>query len=65
MSIIAPAENRMVLDNIEWNTFLDLSNQRRGSVPRITYDRGLMRSNNGSTSMHIGSLSVFGQDIRF
>ena len=42
MSIIAPAENRTVLDNIEWDTFVDLSNQRRGSVPRITYDRGLM-----------------------
>ena len=42
MPILAPVENRIVLDDIEWGTFVELSNQRRGNVPRMTFDRGLL-----------------------
>ncbi|MEM6365475.1 MAG: Uma2 family endonuclease [Planctomycetota bacterium] len=34
------SEQRTVLRNIAWQTFLDLAEQREGSVPRMTYDRG-------------------------
>lgn len=34
------AEQRTLLREITWETFVDLSDQRRGSVPRMTYDRG-------------------------
>jgi Uma2 family endonuclease len=33
-------EQRTLLRNITWQTFLDLCDQREGSVPRMTYDRG-------------------------
>lgn len=33
-------EQRTLLRNITWQTFLDLCEQRQGSVPRMTYDRG-------------------------
>ncbi|MEM1228579.1 MAG: Uma2 family endonuclease [Planctomycetota bacterium] len=33
-------EQRTLLRNIAWQTFLDLCDQREGSVPRMTYDRG-------------------------
>ncbi|MDZ4848685.1 MAG: Uma2 family endonuclease [Pirellulaceae bacterium] len=42
MPIIVSAENRTLLDNIRWETFVELSEQRRGSIPRMTYDRGLL-----------------------
>lgn len=36
------AETRMVLENVEWGTFVELAGQRRGSVPRMAYDRGIL-----------------------
>lgn len=39
---IQPAETRTVLENIHWETYVDLSEQRRGSVPRMTYDEGVL-----------------------
>ena len=41
MSIATPAaEQRTLLRNIRWETFVELTEQREGSVPRMTYDRG-------------------------
>ena len=37
---IETAEQRTLLRNISWQTFLDICDQREGSVPRLTYDRG-------------------------
>ena len=34
------AEQRTLMTNIRWETFVELSEQREGSVPRMTYDRG-------------------------
>jgi len=33
---------RTVLENIRWETFVDLAEQRRGSVPRMTFDNGVL-----------------------
>lgn len=35
-------EARTVLENIRWETFVELATQRRGSVPRMTYDEGTL-----------------------
>jgi Uma2 family endonuclease len=32
----------MVLENVAWQTFVALAEQRRGSVPRMTYDQGVL-----------------------
>jgi Uma2 family endonuclease len=37
-----PAETRTVLENIRWTTFVELAEQRRGSVPRMTFDQGTL-----------------------
>lgn len=37
-----PAETRTVMENIRWDTYVELSEQRRGSVPRMTYDEGVL-----------------------
>lgn len=42
MQPMAPAETRTVLENILWETYVDLAEQRRGSVPRMTYDEGVL-----------------------
>lgn len=42
MPLLAPAETRTVLDNVRWETFLELAEGRGGSVPRMTYDRGVL-----------------------
>jgi Uma2 family endonuclease len=42
MPLRAPAETRTVLDNVRWETFLELAEGRSGSVPRMTYDRGVL-----------------------
>jgi Uma2 family endonuclease len=42
MPLLAPAETRTVLDNVRWETFLELVEGRSGSVPRMTYDRGML-----------------------
>jgi len=39
---ILPAESRTLVENVRWETYVALADDRRGSVPRITYDRGLM-----------------------
>ncbi|MCA9013428.1 MAG: Uma2 family endonuclease [Planctomycetaceae bacterium] len=36
------SETRMVLENVRWETFVELSEQRRGSVPRMTFDEGVL-----------------------
>ena len=42
MKMLAPAETRTVLENIRWETFVELADQRRGSVPRMTFDEGVL-----------------------
>ncbi|MEZ6087747.1 MAG: Uma2 family endonuclease [Pirellulaceae bacterium] len=32
----------MVLENVAWDTYVTLADQRRGSVPRMTYDNGIL-----------------------
>ena len=36
------AETRTVMENIRWETFVELAEQRRGSVPRMTFDEGVL-----------------------
>lgn len=42
MQTVFPAETRTLLENIRWETFVELSEQRRGSVPRMTFDEGML-----------------------
>ncbi len=42
MRLSFPPETRTLIDNVRWETYVALVEDRRGSVPRITYDRGLM-----------------------
>lgn len=42
MPLLAPAETRTVLEHVRWETFLELAEGRSGSVPRMTYDRGVL-----------------------
>ena len=35
-------ETRMVLENVAWETYVALADQRSGSVPRMTYDNGVL-----------------------
>lgn len=42
MSTIPSAETRTVLENVSWDTFVELAEQRRGSVPRMTFDKGVL-----------------------
>lgn len=39
---LEPAEVRMVIDNVSWSSFVALADDRRGSVPRMTYDEGVL-----------------------
>ena len=36
------SETRMVLENVSWETFEALAGERRGSVPRMTYNEGVL-----------------------
>ena len=36
------SETRTVLENVRWETFVELAEQRRGSVPRMTFDEGVL-----------------------
>ena len=36
------SETRMVLENVSWETFVALADERRGSVPRMTYCDGVL-----------------------
>ncbi|MCU0711757.1 MAG: Uma2 family endonuclease [Pirellula sp.] len=40
--VVSEPETRMVLEGVEWETYVALSDQRRGSVPRMTYDNGVL-----------------------
>lgn len=40
--VVQPAETRTVMRNIRWDTYVDLAEQRDGSVPRMTYDEGVL-----------------------
>ncbi len=42
LNYLAPPETRMVLENVAWSTYDALSEQRHGSVPRMTYDQGVL-----------------------
>ena len=42
MSTTLSAETRTVLENVRWDTFVELAEQRRGSVPRMTFDEGVL-----------------------
>jgi Uma2 family endonuclease len=42
MPHLASAETRTVLENVRWETFLELAEGRRGSVPRMTFDHGVL-----------------------
>lgn len=36
------AENRTSLSNVRWETFIELAEQRRGSIPRMTFNEGVL-----------------------
>lgn len=36
------AENRTSLSNVRWETFIELAEQRRGSIPRMTFCEGVL-----------------------
>ncbi len=40
--IHSESETRTVLENVAWDTYSALADQRRGSVPRMTYDNGVL-----------------------
>ncbi|MFM8709333.1 MAG: Uma2 family endonuclease [Planctomycetia bacterium] len=42
MPHLAAAETRTVLENVGWETFLELAEGRSGSVPRMTFDQGVL-----------------------
>ena len=42
MLVMESPETRTVLENVRWETFLELAEQRRGSVPRMTFDEGVL-----------------------
>lgn len=35
-------ETRMVLENVAWETYVELADQRSGRLPRMTYDNGVL-----------------------
>ncbi|MEQ1825761.1 MAG: Uma2 family endonuclease [Pirellula sp.] len=42
-SVLSEAsETRMVLENVSWETYVALVDERVGSVPRMTYDQGVL-----------------------
>jgi len=42
MQTLHSSETRTVLENVRWDTFIELAEQRSGSVPRMTYDQGVL-----------------------
>ena len=42
MLVSFPPETRTLIENVRWETYVALSDDRRGNVPMITYDQGLM-----------------------
>ncbi len=54
---VLPAETRTLLENVRWDTYVELSEQRRGSVPRMTYFEGMLELMNPRRQHeNIGSL---------
>ncbi|WP_197170690.1 Uma2 family endonuclease [Novipirellula aureliae] len=47
-STVGPAETRTLLENVRWETYVDLADSRRGSVPRMTYFEGMLELMNPS-----------------
>ena len=41
-TVSLPAESRTLFENVRWETYVALAEDRRGSVPRMTYDCGAM-----------------------
>jgi Uma2 family endonuclease len=37
-----PPEIRMVLENVAWSTYVELADSRSGSIPKMTFDEGLL-----------------------
>lgn len=37
-----PSETRMLCEFVAWQTFVDLADSKNGSVPRLTYDDGVL-----------------------
>ncbi len=35
-----PAETRMLLENVRWETYVSLSDERSGNSPQMTYSLG-------------------------
>jgi Uma2 family endonuclease len=44
--LIEESEMRLVWENISWETFIALADERRGSVPRLTYNGGVLEMMN-------------------
>lgn len=42
MQTVQSPEIRTVMENIRWETFEELADQRRGSVPRMVFDEGVL-----------------------
>lgn len=42
MQTLVSSETRTVLENIRWDTFVEIAEQRRGGVPRMTFDEGVL-----------------------
>ena len=68
-TIKSPAEQRVLLENVGWETYEDLlSGRGENRVPRFTYDRGMLEvmspsSEHGSISYYIGLLvAVFAEE---
>lgn len=40
--VVEPPETRMVLEDVAWDTYVALADQRRGSIPRMTYYNGVL-----------------------
>ena len=42
MIVLESPESRAVLENVRWETYVELAERRRGSVPRMVYDEGVL-----------------------
>lgn len=42
MPTAVPAESRNLVENVDWETYVALADERRGTIPRLTYDQGRM-----------------------
>ncbi len=41
-TLFSPPETRTLVDHVRWETYVALAEDRRGNLPRVTYDRGMM-----------------------